>query len=135
MASKNCEGCGVLMEGVSNRRTTCSQACRQRVHKARQNNRPVHKVDEADWPSPFAATLASLSLAQRAKLRAAIAREPKLAAQAQIPVGVDPALIDMPPALLRAELGPLASLKPYGWPDGAALHDFIAQLEDDDAES
>lgn len=133
MAKKNCEGCGKAMTGASSTRRTCSQPCRQKAYKNRKNGEAQVQVDPADWPSPFAATLAGLSIAQRHKLKAALGSDPRLAAQAQVPVGVAVGLIALPPSELRLELGPTASLRPYGWEDGAAIRDFIERMQDDTA--
>lgn len=130
MATKHCEGCGKVMEGANAQRRTCSGACRQRVHQNRKNGVVTKQVNAADWPSPFAATLAGLNIAQRHKLKVALDSDPRLAAQAQVPVGVAVGLIALPPSELRRELGPTASLRPYGWEDGAALDDFIGRLND-----
>jgi hypothetical protein len=134
MALRKCPVCGTELTG-NNRQRYCSDTCSKRARRNASKMEPRVAVNPADWPSAFAATLAGLTLAQRSKLRVALEGEPRLAAQAQVPVGVAVGLIDLPPSLLRLELGPLASLRPYGWEDGAALSDFIAQLEDDDAES
>lgn len=131
MAIKHCEGCGKqITDGASNKRT-CSQACRQRAFRNRKKGEAQIEVVAADWPSSFAATLAGLSLAQRSKLKLALESDPRLAAQAQVPVGVALGLIDLPPSELRLELGPTASLRPYGWEDGAAIKDFIERMEHD----
>ena len=130
MALRKCPGCGEQLAG-NNRQRYCSDTCSKRVRRNSSKMEPAVSVDPADWPSPFAATLAGLSIAQRHKLKAALGSDPRLAAQAQVPVGVAVGLIALPPSELRLELGPTASLRPYGWEDGAAIRDFIERLQDD----
>jgi hypothetical protein len=130
MALRKCPGCGEQLTG-NNRQRYCSDTCSKRVRRNSSKMEPTVSVDPADWPSPFAATLAGLSIAQRHKLKAALGSDPRLAAQAQVPLGVAVELIALPPSELRLELGPTASLRPYGWEDGAAIRDFIERMQDD----
>jgi hypothetical protein len=128
MALRRCLGCGDELAGNNSQRT-CSDRCRKRIQR-RKPTTDLIATDAGDWPSTFAATLSRLSISQRQVLANKIESDPQLAVSLDVPSATRLELIALPPSELRRELGPIASLRDYGWEDGAALRDYIGRYTD-----